>query len=98
MLQPVYFGDETSAAGYRLAGIRVYTPAEQALNADLRSARSEASLIMLSARLAQCLPAAELDQLLASSVPPVVVVADVSGAVPLPDLATRLRRELGMLE
>jgi vacuolar-type H+-ATPase subunit F/Vma7 len=98
MVQPVYFGDEASAAGYRLAGIRVYTPAEHELSANLRSARGESSLIMLSARLAQCLPAAELDQLLAGSAPPVVLVADVSGAVPLPDLATRLRRELGMLE
>jgi vacuolar-type H+-ATPase subunit F/Vma7 len=98
MLQPVYFGDEVSAAGYRLAGIRVYTPDEHALTAGLRSARSEASLIMLSARLAQWLPAAELEQLLAGTAPPVLVVADVSGAVPLPDLATRLRRELGMLE
>ncbi len=98
MLQPVYLGDEATAAGYRLAGVRVYTPNERELTASLKLARDEASLIMLSARLAQCLPAAELERLLASVTPPVLVAEDVTGAVPLPDLATRLRRELGMLE
>ena len=98
MLQPVYLGDEATAAGFRLAGIRVYTPNEQELAASLKLARGEASLIMLSARLAQCMPAAELERLLAGVAPPVLVVEDVTGAALLPDLATRLRRELGMLE
>jgi vacuolar-type H+-ATPase subunit F/Vma7 len=98
MPQPVYLGDEVTAAGYRLAGVRAYTPQEHELVASLKLARSEASLIMLSARLARALPAAELDRLLAGVTPPVLVVEDVSGAAPLPDLATRLRHELGMLE
>lgn len=98
MSQPVYFGDEASAAGYRLAGIRVYTPAAHELTASLQSALGEASLIMLGARLAQSLPPAELERLLAGTTPPALIVADVSGVVPLPDLVTQMRRELGMLE
>lgn len=99
MSQPVYIGDEVSAAGYRLAGIRVYTPALAALPATLRTASAEASLIMLSAGLAQQLSETELERLQARISPPLLVVPDVSGErAPLPDLATRLRRGLGMLE
>jgi hypothetical protein len=64
----------------------------------LRSAVTEASLIMLGARLASRLPAGELQRLQAGLDPPVVVVPDPVGGTPLPELATRLRRELGMLE
>lgn len=98
MPQTVYIGDEASAAGFRLAGARVYTPAVAALRETLRSAEDEASLILLSARLAQLLPAAELQRLQAGIRPMLLVVPDISGDTPLPDLATRLRRELGMLE
>lgn len=98
MLHPVYVGDEASAAGYRLAGIRVYTPARAALPETLRSAVGDASLIMLGAGLARALPAGELQRLQAGLSPPVVVVPDLAGEAELPDLATHLRRELGMLE
>lgn len=98
MSQLVYFGDEATAAGYRLAGVRVYTPGEGGLLESLRAARADASLIMLSTALAERLPAVELERLLAGTRPPILLVPDVSGAVGLPDLAMRLRRELGMLE
>jgi vacuolar-type H+-ATPase subunit F/Vma7 len=98
MTQPVYIGDETSATGYRLAGIRVCTPGVAALSETLQAARAEASLIMLSARLAQSLPVAELERLQAGLRPPLLVVPDISGDAPLPDLATRLRQALGMFE
>lgn len=98
MTYPVYIGDEATAAGFRLAGIRVYSPAATSLQETLRAAAADASLVMLSARLAQQLPANALQRLQASTSPPVVVVPDPGGDTPLPDLATRLRRELGMLE
>jgi len=98
MSQLVYFGDEATAAGYRLAGVRVYTPGERGLLESLRAARADASLIMLSTALAERLPAVELERLLAGTRPPILLVPDVSGTAGLPDLATRLRRELGMLE
>lgn len=98
MSRLVYFGDEASAAGYRLAGVDVFTPDCRELADALQAVGQEAAIIMLSVRLAQCLSKAELEQLQASTSPPVLVVPDVSGAMPLPDLATRLRQELGLLE
>lgn len=98
MHEPVYIGDETAAAGFRLAGVRVYTPVPAALNETLRTAAGEASLILLSARLARHLPERELQHLQAGLRPALLVVPDLSGDAPLPDLATQLRRELGMLE
>ena len=98
MQRPVFFGDEASAAGYRLAGVDVFTPDCSELPGLLQAAGKEASLVMISARLVQCLSEAKLEQLLTSTNPPVMVVPDVSGAVAFPDLATRLRRGLGLLE
>lgn len=98
MSQLVYIGDEASAAGYRLAGVRVYVPAARELRDTLAAALADASLVMLSAALAGRLPPSELDDLLAGIRPPVLVVSDISGGTPQPDLVTRLRRELGMLE
>jgi len=99
MSQLVYIGDEASAAGYRLAGVRVYTPDERSPGQTLAAALGDgASLLMLSTAFAARLPAAELEHLLAGTRPPVLLVPDVRGEVPMPDLATRLRRELGMLE
>jgi vacuolar-type H+-ATPase subunit F/Vma7 len=98
MSSAVYIGDEVSAAGYRLAGVRVYCPEPAELPAILQTAAAEASLIMLSAGLAQHLPAMELERLQAAIRPPLLVVPDISRGAPLPDLANRLRRGLGMLE
>lgn len=98
MPEPVYIGDEAAAAGYRLAGVRVYTPVPAALQETLRMAAGAASLIMLSARLAGQLPAAELQRLQAQVSPPLLIVPDLSGGTAPPDLVTSLRRNLGMLE
>jgi vacuolar-type H+-ATPase subunit F/Vma7 len=98
MSQLVYIGDEASAAGYRLAGARVYAPDAAQLRDVLAVALAEAAVVMLSAALAGELPATELDHLLAGTRPALLVVPDISAGTPLPDLDTRLRRELGMLE
>jgi vacuolar-type H+-ATPase subunit F/Vma7 len=95
---PVYIGDEVSAAGYRLAGLDVRVPRTDELRATLRQACEEAPLVLISAELAQRLPAAELDVCLADITPPVVIVPDVHGGTGMPDLATRLRAQLGVLE
>ncbi len=98
MPRPVYFGDEASAAGYRLAGVEVFTPTCRELPEAVQAATEEASFVMISAQLAQCLPEMVLERILTGIRPPVVVVPDVSGGASLPDMATRLRRELGLLE
>lgn len=98
MTLPCFIGDEVSATAWRLAGLRVHVPRGEELLDLVQRTCDQASLVLISATLAQRLPAAELDALLARVEPPVVVVPDVRGHAPLPDLATRLRRQLGVLE
>ena len=98
MSVPVYIGDEVSASGYRLAGLRVRVPERDDLPAVLAAACEEAPLVLLSADIARQLPDRQLENLLAGIAPPVVVVPDVRGRAKLDDLATRMRRQLGVLE
>lgn len=98
MSAPVYIGDEVEAAGYRLAGVDVRVPSRDELLATVRAACKEVPLVLIGAATAREIPPAELDKLLARVAPPVVVVPDVRRRAGLPDLATRLRGQLGVLE
>lgn len=98
MSEPVYIGDAASAAGYRLAGLRVQVPDTAKLLTQIEHACTDAPLVLLGADIAGQLPVAELDRLLSRVAPAVVVVPDVRGRAQLPDLATRLRQQLGVLE
>jgi vacuolar-type H+-ATPase subunit F/Vma7 len=96
MAAPVYLGDEVSAAGYRLAGAlaRIPAPGEEA--AALAWARSRAPLVLLSAAVAAGIGEAALRAALSALTPLVLIVPDLQGEVPLPDLAARLRAQLGL--
>jgi vacuolar-type H+-ATPase subunit F/Vma7 len=98
MSAPIYIGDEVSAAGYRLAGMRVYVPRENDCLNTLSQACEEGELIFISASIVQHIPEQELDRYLAQLTPAVVVVPDVHLGSPMLDLSTRLRRQLGVLE
>lgn len=98
MSVPVYIGDAVSAAGYRLAGLRVHVPDTAELLVQVEQATVDASLVLLGADVAAQLPVAALDRLLSGINPAVVVVPDVRGQAVLPDLANRLRQQLGVLE
>jgi len=65
---------------------------------QIEQAATDASLVLLGADLAAQLPVTELDRLLSAVTPAVVVVPDVRGQADLPDLANRLRQQLGVLE
>jgi vacuolar-type H+-ATPase subunit F/Vma7 len=95
---PVYIGDPVSAAGYRLAGLRVQVSAADEALAVLEAACDEAPLVPLGSDLASRIPPQQLDALLSRVHPAVVVVPDVRGQAPLPDMAHRLRKQLGVLE
>ncbi len=98
MTVPVYIGDAVSAAGYRLAGLRVHVPNTADISTEIEQTCNDAPLVLLGADLAGQLPVAELERLLSRVVPAVVVVPDVRGQAALPDLAHRLRQQLGVLE
>jgi vacuolar-type H+-ATPase subunit F/Vma7 len=95
---PVFIGDEVTAVGYRLAGLRVQVPAENEAIAVVEAACSAASLVLLGSDVASRIPQQQLDELLSRVEPAVIVVPDIRGQVPLPDMALRLRKQLGVLE
>ena len=98
MPAPVYIGDEVSAAGFRLAGLRVLAPPADAVVQALEQLPHETPLVLLDARLARQIPARILDGLLAGFAPRIVIVPAVYGDAGLPDLTSRIRRQLGVLE
>jgi vacuolar-type H+-ATPase subunit F/Vma7 len=92
-----YIGDEATAAGYRLAGAEVRVPAPAEVREVFGIARSgDAELILLSARSARELPAAELDDALTGTRPLVAIVPDAYGRHPGPDMARAVRLALGI--
>jgi hypothetical protein len=98
MQSPVFIGDELSATGYRLAGLLVRTPNKDEIRATLQWAIENTSLILLGSTCIDMLPAAELDDLLSTENPPVVVVRDILGNSNMIDLSNKLKEQLGMLE
>jgi vacuolar-type H+-ATPase subunit F/Vma7 len=93
---PIYLGDEVSAAGYRLAGAQVRTPGRGEASAALAKARAEAPLVLVSATVAADIGAGALRPALAATEPLVLVVPDVNGTTRLPDVAARMREQLGL--
>lgn len=96
MPAPVFIGGEVAAAGFRLAGAEVRVPAPGGEAAALDAARASASLVMIDAATAARLPAEILRAAVRAASPLTVVVPDLQGEVDYPELATRLRRQLGI--
>lgn len=95
-MTPIYIGDELSAAGYRLAGLRVRTPEPAEVLAVFRWAREETDLILLGVEQARRLPAAELQQALRELAPQIMIVPDIRRRTPMRDLPNRIRTTLGV--
>ena len=93
-----YVGDEASAAGYRLAGARTLVPLAGSEREALASARAGASIVLIAAGIAARIPPRELAQACASFAPLTLVVPDLREAPEMPDLAIRLRAQLGLDE
>jgi vacuolar-type H+-ATPase subunit F/Vma7 len=96
MPAPIYLGDEVSAAGYRLAGVRVRVPGAGAESEALERARAEAPLVLVAAGVAARIAEDDMRRAMTAMAPLVLVVPDLLGETPLPDLAARLRRQLGL--
>ena len=98
MAAPVFIGDEVTAAGFRLAGVRVRTPRPDDLPAVLEWANTSTSLIYITAEYAATLGRDRQHRLFTQLQPPVVVIPDIRSNTPVQDLATQLRSQLGVLE
>ena len=96
MRPPIYLGDEVTAAGFRLAGVQVRVPAPGEAGAAFEEARALAPLVLVSAAVAIHIDPALLRTALTALQPLVLIVPDAQGEVPRPDLAARLRGQLGM--
>jgi vacuolar-type H+-ATPase subunit F/Vma7 len=96
MTAPIYLGDEVSAAGYQLAGALVRTPCAGEEAAALQWACSQAPLVLISAAVAARVDETVMRERLSALAPLLLLVPDAQGVVPLPDLAARLRGQLGL--
>ncbi|MBF0613598.1 MAG: Vacuolar H+transporting two-sector ATPase F subunit [Magnetococcales bacterium] len=94
----VFIGDEVSAAGWRLTGMKVITPepGQEATTVTAILAEATTGLVLLSAGCASRLPVGLLDRFLASLTPATWVVPEVRGLTPPPDLTLKVRARLGM--
>lgn len=90
-----YVGNAADAAGFRLAGARVFSPAEGDEAAAMKRARSAAQVVLLSPEVAAALPRSDLEAALAALQPLVAIVPDSHGISPL-DPAERVRAQLGL--
>ncbi len=93
-----YIGDEVSAAGYRLCGVNVHIADRHNASSLIKQACRRASLVLVGSSTAHYLRSTELDALMANVNPPVLIVPDVRGRQAVPDIATRIHKQLGMLE
>lgn len=93
-----FIGDEVSAAGYRLCGIEIHIATGNNAMQLIRQSCERASLVLVSSSMLQYIPAAELDALLAQVQPPLLVVPDVRGRHELPDITSRINKQLGLME
>ena len=98
MSAPVFIGDEISAAGFRLAGLRIRTPDPEELDKVLDWAETHACFIIITTQYLNMLTLEQQQHYLKQVQPPLVVVPDIRSQHTMKDLATHLRAQLGVLE
>jgi len=92
----VFIGDDVAAAGWRLAGAATCIPAPGSEAAVLAGALEEAGLVLLAAEVAARIPDAQLRAALRRVTPVTVILPDLREATPYPDVAARMKRQLGI--
>jgi vacuolar-type H+-ATPase subunit F/Vma7 len=90
--------DEVTAAGFRLAGVEVHVPDDGELAQRFTRLCDETALLLITAELAERLPAGVLSRQQRTSRTLILVVGDVRGRREPEELGASLRRQLGMAE
>jgi vacuolar-type H+-ATPase subunit F/Vma7 len=90
-----YVGEAAEAAGFRLAGARVFSPAPGEELAALSQAREAAQIVLLSAEVAAALPRAELESAQAA-LRPLLAIVPRGRDISVRDPAERVRHQLGL--
>jgi len=94
---PVFIGDETTAAAYRLAGLDVEIAAPAEAAARLAGAlRRKPPLVLITAECAAAVAPEVLDAALGAFAPPLAIVPDAAQRLAVPDLSGRVRATLGI--
>jgi vacuolar-type H+-ATPase subunit F/Vma7 len=96
MTHALFIGDEVAAAGWRLAGAATQVPAPGTEGEALAAALSDAALVLIAAETAARIPEVQLRAALRRLSPVTVIVPDLRGLVPYPDVAARMKRQLGI--
>ena len=93
-----YIGDEVSAAGFGLAGASVIVPVPGSEAAALATARADAAVVLIAADVAARISSRDLVLARSALAPLTLVVPDLRGEIAMPDVAARLRAQLGLEE
>ena len=96
MMAPVFIGDETTAAGFRLAGFETEIPPPGEAGKALSRVHQQTRLVLITAACARDIPDQDLDEAMRATAPLLLVVPDINAAVEPPDLAVRIRQILGI--
>jgi vacuolar-type H+-ATPase subunit F/Vma7 len=94
----VFIGDEVCAAGFRLAGVTCYTPAAAEVTALFQRLRGEAGMILITAEYARHVPERALAEAQREQHPLLLVIADIRDRAVPADMASALKRQLGLAE
>lgn len=91
-----FVGDAPRAAGYRLAGVRTWSPAPGGEVAAFDAALAQAGVVLLSATIAQRLPASLLEGACTRAFPLVMIEPDPGMSALAIDPVSRVRRQLSL--
>ncbi|MBF0162005.1 MAG: hypothetical protein HQL88_06930 [Magnetococcales bacterium] len=93
----LFVGDALSGAGWALAGVQVVVPgAGEEAEWLTQLCAPPTQLLLLTVAVARSLPLALQQRLFTLVTPLVLVVPDVQGSLPMPDLAETVRKQLGV--
>jgi vacuolar-type H+-ATPase subunit F/Vma7 len=96
-MSPLWFiGDEVSAVGWHLVGVEVVVVATGSEEKVVGEVFSKASLLIITAQVAQAISPALLERLLASTTVLTHIIGDIQGHHQPVDYAGQLRRQLGL--
>jgi vacuolar-type H+-ATPase subunit F/Vma7 len=96
-MEVAVLADELTAVGWRLAGARVSLATAENVASCLQAALQSAEVVLLTAGLAACVPAAQLQAALHGFPPLTLVIADLRREREPPDLEAQARSALGVL-
>jgi vacuolar-type H+-ATPase subunit F/Vma7 len=92
----VFVGDDVRAAGYRLGGFITLAAEPGHEVAAVEHALRTGAVVVLDPDVAEAVPPARLEHLLARGTPPVVIAPRADGSCSRADPAERVRVQLGM--